>query len=376
MNNSDRVYQELLQRTLKQLQQQITSLERKNRGLRAITDQTAVEIEGYKTEYQRIAQELQSYNQRIEVSKAGETGLDFIDDKVDKIIERQQDSVDKIRQLESLKQQVTTKRYQRKIDKQIKHQQEIIQKLQKKHGRLNMAQRVIMYPKYYRTMRKLKLLSRKQGKVNIAEANIRDNELLKQTLNPNSIIDNIKGIFYDIRGQYYQKKLNHAIDVLERMKEKHGNIRLQGANVTVLPKKVVETKRQNMNSASEKKTTQKQVPQAEPAVQAKKTTSQQSTPIKQQETSIEQESIEQKRKPIVQQQEVEKKVEIQEPEQSKDSHIIISGQESVKQPSPIILPPEDKTITAASLAEEAVQIKQQNQQAMQQQQAQEFKKAA
>ena len=79
-----------------------------------------------------------------------------------------------------------------------------------------------------------------------------------------------------------------------------------------------------MNSASEKKTTQKQVPQAEPAVQAKKTTSQQSTPIKQQETSIEQESIEQKRKPIVQQQEVEKKVEIQEPEQSKDSHIIYS----------------------------------------------------
>ena len=53
MNNSDRVYQELLQRTLKQLQQQITSLERKNRGLRAITDQTAVEIEGYKTEYQK-----------------------------------------------------------------------------------------------------------------------------------------------------------------------------------------------------------------------------------------------------------------------------------------------------------------------------------
>ena len=37
---------------------------------------------------------------------------------------------------------------------------------------------------------------------------------------------------------------------------------------------------------------------------------------------------------------------------------------------------EDKTITAASLAEEAVQIKQQNQQAMRQQQAQEFKKAA
>ena len=35
-----------------------------------------------------------------------------------------------------------------------------------------------------------------------------------------------------------------------------------------------------------------------------------------------------------------------------------------------------KKITAASLAEEAVQIKQQNQQAMQQQQAQEFKKAA
>ena len=318
MNNSDRVYQELLQRTLKQLQQQITSLERKNRGLRAITDQTAAEIEGYKTEYQRIAQELQSYNQRIEVSKAGETGLDFIDDKVDKIIERQQDSVDKIRQLESLKQQVTTKRYQRKIDKQIKHQQQIIQRLQKKHGRLNMAQRVIMYPKYYRTMRKLKLLSRKQGKVNVVEANIKDNELLKQTLNPNSIIDNIKGAFYDIRGQYYQKKLSHAQDVLERVKEKHGNIHLQGANVTVLPKKVVEAKRQNMSSAP-------QTTQQEPVEQPP---------------------------PII----------LPGPQPNPDAHII--------------LPPEDKTITAASLAEEAVQIKQQNQQAMQQQQAQEFKKAA
>ena len=353
MNNSNLVYQELLQRSLNQLEKQIKELERKNKGLRALTDKTATEIEGYKTEYQQIAQELQNYNKRINISTAGEASLDFIDNKVAEIVDRQQDSIDKIKQLESLKQQVTTARYKRKINKQIKHQQQIIQRLQKKHGRLNMAQRVIMYPKYYRTMRKLKLLSKKQGKVNVVEANIQDNELLKQTLNSNSIIDNIKGAFYDIRGQYYQKKLSHAQDVLEQMKNKHGNIRLQGANVTILPKKAIEKKKQNMSST----------PQA---------TRQQEPVMQEQKPIVEAPVIQQ---PAAEKVEQQPTIILSGPQPNPASHIIIPGEEAKSTPS-IIIPPEDKTITAASLAEEAVQIKQQNQQAMQQQQAQEFKKAA
>lgn len=360
MNNSDLVYQTLLQRTLRQLEKQIKELEKKNKDFRALTDRTAVEIEGYKTEYQQIAQELQNYNQRMSVSKAGETSLDFIDDKVDEIVDRKQDSIDKIRQLENLKQQVTTTRYRRKIDKQIKHQQQIIQRLQKKHGRLNMAQRVIMYPKYYRTMRKLKLLSRKQGKVNVIEANIKDNELLKQTLNPNSVIDNIKGAFYDIRGQYYQKKLNHAQDVLKKMKNKHGTIRLQGANVTVLPKKVVEAKRQNMHSVPQTRRQQEPVQQLE---SEKKVVTPE--PLKDSHNVMpEQEPIEHQSSII-----------LSRLQPNLDAHIILP-EEQTKPTIPIILPPEDKTITAASLAEEAMQQKQMRQQAMQQQQAQEFKKAA
>ena len=66
MNNSDKVYQDLLKRSLLLINNQIKILERKNHGLRALSEQTSIEINGLKLQYQQIQEELKNYEERID----------------------------------------------------------------------------------------------------------------------------------------------------------------------------------------------------------------------------------------------------------------------------------------------------------------------
>lgn len=237
MNNSDRVYQELIRKNMQNLEKEINKLERQNKGIRAITDRTTVEIEGLKLQLQELHRELKNNETRVELSDRKERKIDKLDTKVEKIIGKEQSHHEKIAELEHMKQSLQTKRAIRKVNKAIARQQELIKKLQKKNARIDLRQKVIMLPKYYRVKKRAKLLNKQQAKVNIAQENVRDMKELQAMLDPeHNIIDRMKSVVYDIKGTYYQKKLEHSQAVLERMKNSKLSIAIRGANVITLTK--------------------------------------------------------------------------------------------------------------------------------------------
>lgn len=252
MNNSDQVYQQLLEKALNRLQKQISELERKNKGLRALTDKTAYDIEGYKNEYNDIVNTLRQYQERQEHSAIVENILNRQDKKAERIISKQQARQDKINQLAALGQQATSSRYRKKINKMITRQQKKIASLNKKHIRLNKRQRVIMLPKYYVTKRRNKLLFRQQGKVHVVEENIKDLALLKAHLNPeNSIIDRLKSTIYDIKGNHYQNKLSRQQEILENMQQHKYAVAIRGARAIAMPKRAVKKLRDKFTQETE-----------------------------------------------------------------------------------------------------------------------------
>lgn len=252
MNNSDRVYQEMIEKSMRNISIEIKKLEQQNKGLRAVADNLTIKIDGLKLQLQELNQELKNYEERITLSERKESKLDKTDAKVAEIIAKEESHVQKIRDLETMKKSLHTTRAVRKVNKQIAHQQEIIKKLQKKNARIDLRQKVIMMPKYYHVKKRAQLLNKQQAKVNLAAANVHDIEAMKKMLDPeNKLMDNLKSIIYDIKGAYYQKKLSHSQDALETMQHSKNNIAIRGANAITLSKKAINKLRKNNNLTKE-----------------------------------------------------------------------------------------------------------------------------
>ena len=235
MNNSDKVYQQLLQQSMNVIARQIQSLEQKNRGLRALTDKTTVEIEGLKLQYSELKKAYQAHQERIQVSERKEAKLDKLDEKSNNISEQQQEHIDKISELKQVQSNMKTARAKRKVAKEIIKQQEIIQKLQKQQARIDLRQKAVMLPKFYRMKKRAKLLNRQQAKINQAAFNMQDNQALKDMLEPeNKVRDRVRSAIYDIKGAYYQRKFDHSQAVLETMKDSKSNIVIRGANAITI----------------------------------------------------------------------------------------------------------------------------------------------
>lgn len=255
MNNSDKVYQELLKRSLLLINAQIKTLERKNHGLRALAEQTSIEINSLKIQYQQLATELKNYEERERFSEAEESKLDKLDMKATENLGKQQEHIARLNELEAVKKKLQTTGAIRKVNRQIEHQKELIQKLQKKSVKIDRNQRKIMLPKYKKMQKRNQLLSHQQAKVNWTAAKIKDNQELQSMLDPeNSLKDLLASKIYDIKGQFYQKSLSHSQEVLETMKNQKSNIAIRGANVMTLSKKAMNKFRNQMASGRKEST--------------------------------------------------------------------------------------------------------------------------
>ena len=70
-------------------------------------------------------------------------------------------------------------------------------------------------------------------------ANMQDNQELQAMLDLNKTSGRIKSVVHDIKGAYYQKRLNHSQEVLDTMKNSNLNITIRGANAITISKKAV-----------------------------------------------------------------------------------------------------------------------------------------
>ena len=237
MNNADRVYKEMLEKELTQINYKITELEQKNKGLRALTDKTTVAIEKLKLQASEIKDQIDNYNERIELGAVSETFVETFDEIVEINDERKQEINANIQELEKVKANLKTQRAIRKIDKKIEYQQKKLAKIQKGNNRISGIQRTFMYSKHKKAMKQQQILNGAQAKVNVADANLKDNQALKEMLDPkNSLKDAILDKVYDIKGQYYQRKKDRAVEVLEQMKKSNSTIKMRGAKAIVITK--------------------------------------------------------------------------------------------------------------------------------------------
>lgn len=237
MNNSDRVYKSILQDKLTKINKQILELEKRNKGLRLLTDQTTTKIEALRLQSASIEEEIKNFTERQELNAVSDTFVETFDEVVGIHDEKRQTVQANLEELRQLQSQLTTKRARRKIKKKIEHQQKVLNRLQKSDTRISGVQKAFMYPKAYHEMKKNQLLHKAQAKVNVAEENYNDYSEMQAMLKPEeSMKDSLLNIVYEIKKNHYAKKAGRAAEVLEQMQQSKTIIGMKGAKAVVITK--------------------------------------------------------------------------------------------------------------------------------------------
>lgn len=244
MSRADEQYRQIIRDRINELNSKIRKLEL---GQGSAFENSEIKIRGYKLEIERLQQELNENEDREKLANFVEKGLSHIDTKYEGNIDKQKQIRLEIEKLEEIKKNLKTRGARRIASKRIERRELKIAKLKNANIRRDKIQKAIMYPKYRIDMIKKARVSKAQGRVNFYKDSVSDNNELKKMLNENSIIDNIKGMAYDIKGRWYQCKLIKAEDTLKKMQNKNCVNKKSGARVATVVKDKVEEFRQFRN---------------------------------------------------------------------------------------------------------------------------------
>lgn len=246
MNNTraDDQYIEILRDRITELRGKISKLTNKvNNGIDPFNN-AAIKIRGYELEIQELEEEINNRTPRQTLFDGIEVALDALDDRYYDLSDKQDAVQAELDNLRNMRDNLQTVRARRKVDKRIEKLEAKIAKLKNKKVACEKRQKSIMYPKYRKDMIKRGLLARARGRVETYNNLISDNNELKNMLSGNGIFDPIKSVVYDIKGLYYQKRLERSEEVLREMQSKNAIVTMAGARVTSLGKKYADRIRQ------------------------------------------------------------------------------------------------------------------------------------
>ena len=245
MNSSaDEQYIEILNSRVKELQEKISKIQSKSKHGIDPFNNNAIKIKGYEIEIKELETEIKNKTPRAKLSDGVEDILYDLDDKYNEKDKKQNEIEQQIADLKDMRDKLKTVRARKKVDRKIEKLEAKVTVLKKKKVSYGKRQRAIMYPKYKKDMIKKSLLARAKGRVENYNDLIQDNAELKNMLRDDSIIDAVKGVIYDIKGAYYQKKLARADEILQEMQSKNSIITMAGARVTSLSKRYADIIRQ------------------------------------------------------------------------------------------------------------------------------------
>lgn len=248
MNNTrvDDQYIEILRDRITELRSKISKLtNRVNNGIDPFNN-SAIKIKGYELEIQELEDEINNGTHRQPLFDGIEVALDALDDRYYNLSDKQDEVQAELDNLRNMRNNLKTVRARRRVDKKIEKLEAKIAKLKNKKVACEKRQKSIMYPKYRKDMIKNSLLARARGRVETYNDLISDNNELKNMLSGNGIFDSIKGAIYDIKGLYYQKRLERSEEVLREMQSKNAIVTMAGARVTSLGKKYADKIRQGL----------------------------------------------------------------------------------------------------------------------------------
>ena len=192
-------------------------------------EQTKKEVAELKTKIKEYDQLIENVNENIEMKGFLEKGIVKRETKIEKIKEQ-------IAALEKMRDKVKSSKEQSKINKRINKKKQKMEKIRRNKATIEDVQRIVMLPK-----RKLsKLRGREdltaQAKYNVSERSLKEIETKKAKLNPDSKIDALKMMVYNIQEKHYQNKKDRAKEVLEDIKKNKKQTTASGGNAVSLAK--------------------------------------------------------------------------------------------------------------------------------------------
>lgn len=248
MNNSERNYREILQKTLNNINDEIILLETQSNKLLNIVTSSKKRIERLQIQKAQIQKELQSRISSEQTKVEGVT-KEFIDNRIESITKKQEAHSQRIEELEGLKRNVNSNIAKAIIDRRIRHERHKLSRLRGAKNFISDVQKAMMMPKYVVEKYKLGKYSKRQGNVNYYENKVNETENKQSKLNPEkNIIDKVQARYYDIKGKYYAKRLDRANKKLEKLQQKGVQNRILGANIATISKENTDKLRQRMDN--------------------------------------------------------------------------------------------------------------------------------
>ena len=239
MNNSDRIYEEVLRKRAGEIQRNIGKIERELNRTKLATKRAETELLGLKNELERVREEIEALEniQDEDKSYSDHAVVQLLDNLTEKKNEKSQGLQDEIDQLKELREEIQSRSIKRRIDKKISKRQEKINKLRKKQVKIDKSQRSIIMSKTKKDRMKDRRFSMQEARVQYWENKRNDTEVLRSALNPEeSIKDMVLDTVYQFNNSLiYPFFLNRQQEILDVMNQK--KVRVLGANIIVMSRR-------------------------------------------------------------------------------------------------------------------------------------------
>ena len=239
MNNSDRIYEEVLRKRAGEIQRNIGKIERELNRTKLATKRAETELLGLKNELERVREEIEALEniQDEDKSYSDHAVVQLLDNLTEKKNEKSQGLQDEIDQLKELREEIQSRSIKRRIDKKISKRQEKINKLRKKQVKIDKSQRSIIMSKTKKDRMKDRRFSMQEARVQYWENKRNDAEVLRSALNPEeSIKDMVLDTVYQFNNSLiYPFFLNRQQEILDVMNQK--KVRVLGANIIVMSRR-------------------------------------------------------------------------------------------------------------------------------------------
>ena len=238
MNSSDLAYKKILEDRINEINESISKLKKSDEKVFALHTQIESKINGLLIEQEKLKKELDEYSKRDELSSGRENVISYYNNKYEEKNEKQNEYQKRIDELKDLKKGVSGRYANKVIDKRIKRLEEKVDGLKKKKGKIINSQKRIMYPKYKYQLNKQKRMSYQEGKIKNYESMIKDTEALRNSLNEKSVFSPLANKIYDRKEAKYQRKIDKANEVINKIQNKKGKAHLKGARRITIKNKI------------------------------------------------------------------------------------------------------------------------------------------
>ena len=245
MDNANKIQEEILLNSLDSLNKSIENIKSLDQELNGISDKIHVELVSLEKQRSIIQDQIDQF--KLNGITDDNKNLNEVNEKYDDNLTNQNDLRQQISELESKKEILKTGMGKNLINKMIESKYKKLEKLQQKEIKLEQRQRIILMKKQNTINKRNELLSKREANIELTEAKINDNGILKNNLG-DSIKDKVANKIYDIKGKFYQKKYEYQTNILNNMKQR--NVGFKGANVMIVTKKSTNLMRNSIKKFS------------------------------------------------------------------------------------------------------------------------------